>query len=117
VASWDVAPTWNLGVRYRAAAGLPYTPVVDGTYDAATDTYLPVFGEVNGARYPTYQKLDVRAQKTMWWGRTKVEAYGELWWVPAGANTMYQAYRYDYDAVAPVRGPTFLPLVGIRGER
>ncbi len=117
VASWNFRPSWTAGLRYRASAGLPYTPVVDGLYEAATDTYAPVYGERNAARYPNYQKVDLRVEKA-WkaWG-TDLVAYAELWWVPAGANTMYQAYSFDYDAVAPVRGPSFLPLVGLRGER
>ena len=116
VASWDFKPTWNAGLRYRASAGLPYTPVVDGLYEAATDSYAPVYGDTNSARYPTYQKVDVRVEKRWELGRARVSAYGELWWVPNGANTMYQAYAYDYDQTAAVKGPTFLPLVGVRGE-
>ncbi|HNM94899.1 MAG TPA: aldehyde dehydrogenase family protein, partial [Mycobacterium sp.] len=30
--SWDFKPGWNAGLRYRVAAGLPYTPVADSVY-------------------------------------------------------------------------------------
>jgi hypothetical protein len=116
-ASWNFRPTWNAGIRYRVAAGLPYTPIEDGLYLAASDTYTPIYGERNSARYVPYQKLDVHVEKAFWLRKTKVTAYGELWWVPSGSNVMYLAYRYDYDEVAPVVGPSFIPLVGVRAER
>ena len=53
-ASWTFRPTWNIGLRYRYATGLPYTPAVDGIYDATTDRYTPVFGATNSARLPPY---------------------------------------------------------------
>jgi hypothetical protein len=116
-ASWTFHPTWNVGLRYRLAAGLPYTPVEDGLYQGATDTYTPVYGERNSARYVPYQKLDAHIEKTFYLRKVKITAYSELWYVPSGSNVMYLAYRYDYDDVAPVAGPSFIPLVGIRGER
>lgn len=117
VASWTFAPGWNAGLRYRASAGLPYTPVEDGLYLAASDTYAPMYGERNSARYPMYQKLDLHLEKGWHLRNVKVTAYGETWWVPSGSNVMYRAYRYDYDDSAPVVGPGFVPLVGIRAER
>ncbi len=117
VASWTFRPTWNVGLRYRLAAGLPYTPVEDGLYLAASDTYTPVYGQRNSARYVPYQKLDLHIEKTFHTRLVQVTAYAELWWVPSGSNVMYLAYRYDYDESAPVAGPSFIPLVGIRAER
>lgn len=117
VASWSFLPGWNAGLRYRASAGLPYTPVEDGLYLAASDTYAPVYGARNGARYPAYMKLDLHLEKGWHLRKTRVTAYGEAWWVPKTANVMYQAWRYDYDADAPVTGPGFVPLVGLRAER
>ena len=116
-ASWTFRPTWNVGVRYRLAAGLPYTPVEDGLYLAASDTYAPVYGERNSLRQVPYQKVDVHLEKTFHTRHFQLTAYTELWWVPGGSNVMYLAYRYDYDESAPVGGPSFIPLVGIRAER
>ncbi|MES2644315.1 MAG: TonB-dependent receptor [Myxococcota bacterium] len=116
-ASWTFHPTWNVGVRYRLAAGLPYTPVEDGLYQAASDTYTPLYGPRNSARYAPYQKVDAHLEKTFHTRLIQVTAYAELWWVPEVSNVMYLAYRYDYDASAPVAGPSFIPLVGVRIER
>lgn len=116
-ASWSFRPSWNVGLRYRIAAGLPYTPVEDGLYQAASDTYSPVYGDRNSWRYRAYQKVDGHVERSFYAGATKLTAYAELWWVPRGSNVMYLAYRYDYDDVAPVSGPAFIPLIGVRGER
>lgn len=116
-ASWTFHPTWNVGLRYRVAAGLPYTPVEDGLYLAASDTYTPVYGARNSARYAAYQKVDAHIEKTFHTRLVQVTTYAELWWVPPVSNVMYLAYRYDYDESAPVAGPGFIPLVGIRAER
>ncbi len=89
----------------------------DGLYLAASDTYTPVYGARNSARYAAYQKVDAHIEKTFHTRLVQVTAYAELWWVPPVSNVMYLAYRYDYDESAPVAGPGFIPLVGIRAER
>lgn len=115
VASWNFRPTWNAGLRYRAGAGMPYTPVVDGTYDAASDSYSPVLGADNSARLPVFQKVDLHLQKDWRFRTWSLAVYGEAWFVPPGNNVMYVAYRYDYDEVGAVEGPVFVPLLGVRG--
>jgi hypothetical protein len=116
VGSWNVRPTWNLGVRYRASAGLPYTPIVDGTYIAADDRYEAVLGSTNSARLPMFQKIDVHVQKDWRFRTWSLALYSELWFVPPGSNVMYEAWSYDYDAQGNVEGPIFIPLLGARGE-
>jgi hypothetical protein len=117
MASWTFRPTWNVGLRYRASAGLPYTPIEDGIFLAASDSYEPVYGERNSARYVPYMKVDAHIEKTFHTRLVQITAYAELWWVPEVSNVMYLAYRYDYDEAADVAGPSFVPLVGLRAER
>lgn len=116
VGSWTFVPTWNVGLRYRLSAGLPYTSIEDGLYDAAQDRYLPVYGVVNGARLPSYQKVDLHVEKRIELRTISITPYLEAWYVPKASNVLYLAWSYDYDATEPVRGPGFLPLVGARGE-
>lgn len=116
VGSWTFRPTWNLGLRWRYAKGLPYTPITDGIYQSATDSYLPVLGELNGARLPDYQKVDAHVEHRIELKRATITPYAELWFVPPGNNVMYMAWSYDYDESQPVHGPGFLPLLGVRGE-
>ena len=116
VASWDFHPGWNAGLRYRIAAGLPYTPVLYGTYDGDADTWSPVLGAVNSARLPVYQKLDAHIERQWTFNRWKLVTYAEVWWVPPGANALYNVYSYDYSESALVAGPPILPLLGGRVE-
>lgn len=116
VASWTFLPTWNVGIRYRYALGLPYTPAVDGIYNATTDSYAPVYGALNSQRLPPYQKIDLHIEKRFEARTWNLTLYTELWYVPEPNNTMYVVYSYDYDATESVHGPGFVPLVGARGE-
>jgi hypothetical protein len=115
VASWDFAPGWNAGLRYRYASGLPYTPL-SGSYDGDTDTWDPVAGAANSARLPNYQKLDAHLEKAWAFRTWTLTGYFEAWWVPSGSNAMYVVHSYDYSQSATVAGPPFLPLVGVRAD-
>lgn len=116
VASWTFRPTWNVGLRYRISAGLPYTPIEDGRYLAASDSYEPIYGATNSKRLPTYQKIDVHFEKRFDFHAFNLTPYLEAWYVPQPGNVMYLAWSYDYDQVEQVHGPGFIPLVGVRGE-
>ncbi|MSP54897.1 MAG: hypothetical protein EXR69_04730 [Myxococcales bacterium] len=116
VASWTFVPTWNIGIRYRLSAGLPYTPISDGVYLATSDTYAPLYGPAMSARMPTYQKVDLHVEKRFELHTFTVTPYLEAWYVPPSSNVMYLAWSYDYDEVTDVHGPGFVPLVGVRGE-
>jgi hypothetical protein len=116
VASWDFRPTWNVGLRYRLSAGLPYTPAVGGRYDGDKDLYTPILGETNSARLVNYQKVDLHVEKSWTMRNWTLVAYGEGWLVPPRNNGMYVVYSYDFSKNATVSGPVFLPLVGLRAE-
>lgn len=114
VASWDFRPQWNAGVRYRYAAGLPFTPVDGATYDGDSDSWLPVLGDVNSERLPNYSKLDLHLERGFDLRRARIVTYLEAWYVPAAGNVLYPAYSYDYSESAFVAGPPFVPLFGAR---
>jgi hypothetical protein len=116
VGSWNPNEKWNLGLRYRYAIGLPYTPITEGLYVGTDDTWVPVEGDPNSARLPNVQKLDVHAQRTFRVRRLELEAYAEGWFVPPANNGMYVVYSYDYSQAQVVGGPVFVPIVGLRGE-
>jgi hypothetical protein len=116
VASWDFAPGWNAGLRYRRSSGLPLTPVQGAVYDGDTDGYRPIYGPENSDRLPDYQKVDLHLERSVALRRWTLVVYGEAWWVPAQNNAMYTVYSYDYTQSATVAGPGFVPLLGARAE-
>ena len=116
VASWDFRPDWNAGVRWRYAAGLPVTPVVDSVYDGDSDSYVAVPGRAYSDRLPDYQKLDLHLERDVAFRRWTLAVYAEVWWVPSPNNVLYRVYSYDYLESADVKGPPVLPLLGARAE-
>jgi hypothetical protein len=116
VASWDFTQDWNVGARWRYAAGLPLTPVVGGVYDGDSDSTIPVPGAPFSDRLPPYQKFDLHLERELSFRRWTLALYAEGWWVPKPNNTLYRVYSYDYSQSADVQGPAFLPLLGARAE-
>lgn len=116
VASWDFRPLWNVGLRYRYASGLPYTPVEGSVYDGDDHSWEPILGDPNTARLPNYQKFDLHLERRFELRRVTVSAYAEAWIVPPANNAMYVVYSYDYSQSAQVAGPAFFPLLGLRVE-
>lgn len=60
VGRWQATPSFQVGARWTAASGRPYTPVVGATYDASRGAYRPVYGEHDSDRMPPYGRLDLR---------------------------------------------------------
>jgi hypothetical protein len=116
VASWDITEAFNVGVRYRYGSGLPFTPVDSSLYDAGNDAWVPVAGEPGSARMPAYQKLDLHFGWTATFERWSLETSAEAWIVPKSAAAMYPIWSDDWSEQGFVRGPTFLPLLGLRAR-
>ncbi|MEQ1504601.1 MAG: TonB-dependent receptor [Myxococcota bacterium] len=115
VLSWDVG-RWNFGGRYRFASGLPFTPLEGSVYDAGTDGWVPIAGEPNAARLPTYHKVDLRVAYGWQLRGWSMELVLELWVVPRSSAQLYPTWNYDYTEQGWVVGPTFLPLLGARAR-
>jgi len=115
VASWDVGRT-NLGARYRYASGLPYTPLQGSLYDAGTDRWVPLPGAPNSARMPAYHKLDLRLAYTWQLPGWTLTTSAEVWLVPKTSAQLYPSWNHDYTEQGWVRGPTVLPLLGVRAR-
>ena len=116
VSSWNLSSKWTAGFRYRYSAGLPYTPIAGGLYDGDTDSYIPLSDETNSGRLPDYQKIDVRVERQWRFSQWSLTAYAEVWYVPSANNSMYVVSSFDYSQQIFVAGPSFVPLVGFRGE-
>ena len=116
VGAWQPTPRWNVGIRYRLASGLSYTPVEGAIYDGGNNTWVPLPGERNSEQFPLYQKIDGHVEHSRTFDRWTLAVYAESWFVVPSGNVLYPVYSYDYSEMQAVRGPVFVPLVGIRGS-
>jgi outer membrane receptor for ferrienterochelin and colicin len=60
VAQYQATSSLQLGAKYNATTGRPFTPVVGASYDASADFWRPIYGDHHSERMPAYHRLDVR---------------------------------------------------------
>jgi len=60
IAKYNITQSFQVGINYKYATGRPFNPVIAANFIPELDVYEPVYGEKNSARYPTYQRLDLR---------------------------------------------------------
>ncbi|HEC78489.1 MAG TPA: hypothetical protein ENI34_05020 [candidate division WOR-3 bacterium] len=76
--SCDLFNEFNFGIKFQNAAGRVYTPIIDVEYDSVRQEFYPLFGAEFSARYPPYQRLDVRLQKKVLVWRLGIIGYFEV---------------------------------------
>jgi hypothetical protein len=107
---------WDLGARYQLGSGRPYTPVRWVATDPLGTKY-GVVGDKGSARYPLYQRLDVRLLRQLHeGGRVRWSLYTDVLNI-TGADNVYQ-YRYNpaYTTRYTVRMLPTLPTLGIEAR-
>ncbi|HEY6077827.1 MAG TPA: TonB-dependent receptor [Polyangiaceae bacterium] len=112
----DLGRGWQFSARFRYVTGDPYTAVQGVVYDASSDTYRPLYGELYGERNPAFHQLDLRVEKPWTLGPVTLTAYVEIMNVYSAQNQERRRYSYDYSASAGVVGMPFFPNLGLRGE-
>lgn len=114
--SHELPRGWRLGARARLGSGNPYTPVVNRVYDLDSREFMPVYGEADSARLPTFFSFDVRIDKT-WERRTwDFTVYLDLQNATNNTNPEVMAWTTDYDAEDPVSSTPVLPAFGIKAD-
>jgi hypothetical protein len=84
----------SLSVRYSAAAGRPYTPLLDRAWDAEEAAYAPVWGPSMSARYPAYSRVDFSGTKNL----TVLKKLVILYFGVTNLLDVRNTVRYDYAA-------------------
>jgi TonB family protein len=107
---------WDVGLAYRHFTGNPYTPVTGRVLDTTDRSYRPIYGAVNSARNPPFNRLDLRVQKTWKASRHSTTLYLDL---QNALNTRNQEaffYNFDYTQKEVVNGLPIIPALGVRGQ-
>jgi hypothetical protein len=89
---------------------------VGAIYDAKNDVWVPVFGENNSQRLPTFHQLDVRVDKTWTFDLWKLSLYLEVLNAYNRGNTEQIEYNYDFTQDSAQTGLPIIPVLGIKGE-
>jgi TonB family protein len=115
VGNYDLGRGWLAGARLRLVSGNPSTPVTGSIYDAATDVYVPVYGETNSDRLGTFFALDLRIGKTWTFRDWTLELYLDTQNVTNRGNQEGWTYSYDYAQRTAMTGLPILPILGLKG--
>ena len=107
---------WEIGAVMRFVSGNPETPVTGSFFNTNTNSYTPVYGRVNSTRAPSFNRLDVRFQKTWKFSSWQLAAYLDIQNTYNAKNIESTSYSYDYRQRANVRGLPIIPIIGVRGE-
>ncbi|MBM3908305.1 MAG: TonB-dependent receptor [Gemmatimonadetes bacterium] len=107
---WRPNPTWEFSGKFRAAAGLPYTPFITSGPRAGQQD----FSRYNeGGRLPSFVSLDLRADRRWSFARRSLIAYIDL----QNVNGAKGAGRYTWDQreqrVKKDESIGLLPSIGI----
>jgi len=115
VYTWEFAPTWSFGARWRYQSGAPFTPVVD-TYQDTTGRVRPIYGALGSERLPDYHRLDLRLQKDFLFDTWKMGFFLDIINAYARNNVSGYDYKDNYTRREPVYQLPFLPSIGIHAE-
>jgi hypothetical protein len=96
VSSYNITDYLTAGLTYRISSGKPYTPVIGSIFDSLNNIYIPINGQVNSKRFPTYNRLDVNLQYIFsLFGKFAVAVF-QVNNVLNNKNLYGYTYNYDY---------------------
>jgi TonB family protein len=108
---------WEVGGTLRVITGNPRTPYTDvAPYAFDTGNYIAEIGRINSMRNPTFNRLDLRVQKTWTFDAWRLAWYLDIQNVYNAKNPEGITYSYDYSQSSVVRGLPIIPILGLRGE-
>jgi TonB family protein len=117
IGSYKLGGGWQVGARFRLTSGDLYTPTSTGAYDATTGSSLGVLAvPPYGARFPLFNQLDLRLERTKTYGHFKVTWFVDLQNAYDANNPLGVTYNYNFTKSATISGLPILPIAGGRAE-
>ncbi len=104
---------WKIGIKYRYATGLPYTPAYGGIYYKPLDKYYPIVGKRNSKRYIPYHRLDIRIARNYPDVLNGLVVYIETVNTYNRQNVAYLIWNDDFTSSKSFSIFPFLPVLGI----
>jgi hypothetical protein len=116
IAGVDLPRNWRISTRVRYVTGNPFTPVVDASYDADANVFVPERGAYYSERLDPFFQWDLRVDKKWVFNTWILSAYLDLQNATNRMNTEAVRYAYDFSRQTTVRGLPILPTLGVKGE-
>lgn len=113
VFNYKFSDVWSVGAKYRFGSGTPYTPVTGSYFDGTDEKFFPILGSQNSARYPSYNRLDVRLTRLFYLNNFPLELYLEILNALNNKNIIHWIYNSDYSSKGDMKVFPFLPVVGV----
>lgn len=112
---WKVNNSWAVSARWTFAGGPPYTPM-DSAASLVQNRAVLDANRINGARYPAYHTLNVRADRRFHFTGSTLAVYVDVW--NAYNRKNLAAWYWDYEArrPAPLHQWGMLPIFGLEYE-
>ena len=116
VLSYGLPFGFRIGGRWRYVSGNPETPITRTIYDADSDSYIPLQGEYNSARLPSFHALDIRVDKDINFRRWKLTFYLDIQNVYNRKNPESTIYNFDYTEKTFLYSLPILPNIGFKAQ-
>jgi outer membrane receptor protein involved in Fe transport len=116
IASYQTEHNWTFGTRLRFVSGDPYTPFVNGIFNANNGNYVCVPGDPDTARAPPFFQADVRVDRRWVFNKWIFTGYLDVQNVTNRANPEAIFPNFNCQGYATLTGLPVFPTLGLRAE-
>ncbi len=116
IASYQTEHNWTFGTRFRYVSGDPFTPFVNGIFNANNASYVCVPGDINSARAPAFVQADVRIDRRWVYDKWTFTGYLDVQNVTNRQNPEAIFPNYNCNGYATLTGLPIFPNIGLRAE-
>ena len=116
IASYQTEHNWTFGTRLRYTSGDPYTPTVNGIFNANNASYTCIQGNPDTARAAGFFQADVRIDRRFVYNNWSFTPYLDIQNVTNRANPEAQFPNYNCQGYATLTGLPIFPTLGLRAE-
>jgi TonB family protein len=116
IASYQTEHNWTFGTRLRYTSGDPYTPFVNGIFNANNASYTCIPGNPDTARAPPFFQGDVRIDRRFVYDKWIFTGYLDIQNVTNRANPEALFPNYNCQGYSTLTGLPIFPTLGLRAE-
>lgn len=116
LAAYRASPEWTLITKAILHSGKPYTSIETAAYNDSLKQYLPILGQHNSSRFPTYASVDIMARykkEKLFFKRYDGEVYVGLANIFNTRNVLSYEWNDDYSERESIFDVPRLPVFGM----